>query len=501
MITALVFNIARRHEVALQKALFLPHVAGLVSANPDAAILLMAKLRTDKFKIPLDVYYKVAYTLLTSAKTGLSSPKLQSLMKMMGADHEAVSNEQLVMTGIRDAQTYEDLVLLFDLVQEAKSLTADMCIPLIDSYLRTSEHRSESSQRASAWWILKSMRGFANMKIDIPIDVHYRVLQRLVQIKFRNAAAVEFATVRSHPSYFKTVTAEMLVSLVELCSVRSVRPLDAALRKSTEQRRFRVGLDSSTQQFLNEVWEDLESLHSLALSPEAQIPSESAHTNLLKTYAQQGDLSGVRKAYKLLQSRYPTAARNREVCDALIQGAALADDPMAAIDFSRMHLDGGFTSNTARILLSSIRSVSTYHHFAAILKELSQYREQLTAFSLNDEIEGLCQQIVEFEMSGTDSHTFALPVPRLDFPAPQQSTDFATRGKIVIGVRRNVAVHVFVVQNLVNSHLIKIGDQTFETLDEAVAQFSNNIDNRVACVKFGCRTHRALDFFHAEDYD
>ena len=90
-----VLSSVRRFSSSFDATLLLPFIAPLAESNVDQAVLLLARLRLAGVPVPRHVYVTALLSLVRTGQLRLDTPKAGAILKMMTADHGAMSTSQV----------------------------------------------------------------------------------------------------------------------------------------------------------------------------------------------------------------------------------------------------------------------------------------------------------------------------------------------------------------------------------------------------------------------
>ena len=492
---------ARRHVPEMDAVLLLPHIGGLASHNADQAVLLLARLRMQRIPVPRDAYMAALKGMAQGGTLQSASPKAASVVKMLTADHGAVGPEQLASELVDSCTSMSELQAVHDWAVAGKVADVGTCAAAVAAYLRCTAGQPPSSQRLAAWWILKTIRTHAAAGKLVPAALHLQLLRRLIGLKFRAAAEIQFENLRGHPDYETVVSTALLQDLVVLCGVRSARDGMDYGSIAVERRLTKAGLGANVRHFLTAVWGQLEHLHNLQFRQHARqdqegetqlstFPTLDAHVALLTTCSLQGDLPALQHAHQLIRQRYPAAEFRVDVQRLLVAGASRAGDPLATLEYVR-HVAAPDVQ-TCTCLLHSVRSLASYHHLDALLQHIA--RAHPPGLDLPRELQAACFNIAQSEVVGGKG-VVLVPVPS---SAPRRNAGSTASSallqplSVLVGMRKSVTAHYFLV------HVHRDGSvqlhgraHTFTELQAAIEAFEQAPAGPTTCGSFGCIAHGA----------
>ena len=394
-----------------------------------------------------------------------------------------------------------DLQLVHDWAAGNNTLDTALFAATLDTFLRLTAGQAESAQRQAVWWAMKVVRQYSVAQVTCPGSLHVALLQRLIHIRFRAAAAIQFEHIRAHAEYPALVTSSMLVALVELCGLRSARPATHNTPITQERRLHKIGLGEDVRQFLMTVWHELERLHGnahrrtaaqaslagLDLPTTSPFPSPEAHMALLRTCSQQGDMAAMQHAHKLIHERFPQLEFSAATSALLVQGASRAGDAPSALFY--LQRTGTPTVPLLRALLHSIRSVSAYHHFNTHIAHVAKHADD--RLDLGADIDTACRTIAQSDiLSGHDVALVPIPATSpVRHPGTGSSSALVNaRQRVMVGVRKSVSAHYFIVTHAAD-HVALASGERFSEIHDVIQAFEHAPAGPSTCVRFGCLSH------------
>jgi hypothetical protein len=502
---------ARRTGVDIDSKYVLPFVSPLAESHPDQAVLLLARLRLNKIAVPRHAYLDALIAMTKIPGFKFSATRVQSVVKMMAADSAHVSSGDVVCEMLGRAPKLDDVKAIYAMADQERLADDHVLDHVVEAYLRVTDGRPAVTQRHDAWWILKTLRTCTHQKIYVSAQAHVALLQRLIALRFRAAATIQFQNLRAHPDYAAHVTAPLLLSLLPLCSQRSVRaPVDGDMVASDSRMFHGAGMAADTRLFMHSIWDELERLHNTLyrsstrnakLNPSgagsdgdvvrSTYPSEAAHRILLDTCSAIGDKQAMAFAYKLMQDRYPACARGDDVLVSLVEGAARAGDPGATLVYSKLR--GVFDVRAAKALLHSIYTLDTYHYFATAIADIQRHQE--VVLDIKAELQLACHRIAHAELT-PDRLYVAIPIPALhaaykggDTRSTTTLGPFKRSTHCIVGIRRNNIPHFIItaydhINNTVSSPFGSCNE-----MYELITQFEGSKQGPQTCAQFNCLTH------------
>ena len=167
---------ARRFGATIEPERYFPFVSSLAEVAPDQAVLLMARLRMDKVRLPREVYLRALLGMIKAGDFKLGTTRVQSVLKMLSSDDKASSVSNVFADIIAHVTTIDDLKLVHTVAVAEKLQSPLLYASTLAAYLNVTANILESSQRHCAWWILRTIRKYELVdKLMAPAHLHLAV--------------------------------------------------------------------------------------------------------------------------------------------------------------------------------------------------------------------------------------------------------------------------------------------------------------------------------------